>query len=210
MALRPLLLTCLLTALAVSGCAGTPGQSPAADSTADGADAGPGDRQAPLQGDAQAGGPGDAGVDGGEAAPGLGSRTFAFDGMTALGGCAYAVVVGQCLFPVSENAYFLRTDGTATRLAGGMTWEPQAGYTLRLYLLVQDAEGAWIVPSGYGAAHDTDGSLEFDWDVARLDQDDFVLAANAFTWTAAVAGGAGASVPFQFHLEGTAQFLADS
>lgn len=140
----------------------------------------------------------------GQASSWTGQADFAHDGQTASGGCVYTPALVQCQYPTSDNAVMVDLDGPADRVSGRMTWDGTPGYALRLFFLTEGPEG-WQWEEGHPYAEATGGTLEFDWDVAGFEADAFVLAANAYTHQGVMPGlGAGASVPFDFHLEGVA------
>ncbi len=196
--MKPLLLALTLALALLAGCAddagpaeigGTAGEDgqpgTGADGTGDGAD------------------PGDA-----DAAAATGTPTttpFSKDGQTALGGCAYAMGVGQCQWVFANNFLELSFDGDAQAVRGTMTFQPVPGYPMAIFLLVEEGDG-WTWREGMPMESGDTGTLAFDWSVARYDGG-LALVASSFTWVGAVVGGAGASVPFDFHLEGEVEAL---
>ena len=194
MALRHLLMLCTLTALALSGCAGGP-EAPTAE--------GVGVPEGPSAGRAE------AGAEAAAEAPPVTVQPFSKDGTTWTGACVYTGVGYQCTPTPGDGWLVIQGEGLLQSVRGVVRWEPQADYELRLYLLTLEENG-WAWSQGDPVAASATGQLEFDWDVAGDEVDEVMLSLNAYTGVGAMVGAAGASVPFDFRLEGEARSLAAS
>ena len=191
MALRHLLMPCLLAAFALAGCADDP--------AATGDEGNPPDEPT---GDA------DGQADTGDTvATGLVALPFSKDGTTYAGACGYTMVASQCTPTPGDGWLVVEADGPLRSVSGLVTWEPQADYELRLYLLT-GGDGGWTWSDGDPVAASSTGTLEFDWDVTDYEAEEVLLSLNAYTGTGAMVAAAGISVPFDFHLEGEALSLA--